>query len=107
MRGKTIPIDGTSMPGNGLPDETELQKEIDQEYVLDPLQDAEVKAELDLRQKLAQYVGESGAKIYIYDLDEKTTTGGTTYLEVLNLSDTNHDELMDRLRDITGVVNLN
>lgn len=85
---------------SGLPDDEELALAEELAYQSDPVEIAEDKAELELRDKMAQYIGESGAKIYIYDMDEKGANGSGVFIEKMLLSDLEHDELMERLRDV-------
>lgn len=66
----------------------------------DPIEEAEQKEELQLRNAMAQFMGESGAKLYIYDMNEKSANGAGVFVEKLALTDHDHDEILERLRDV-------
>lgn len=66
----------------------------------DPIEEAEQKEELQLRNAMAQFMGESGAKLYIYDMNSKSANGAGVFVEKLALTDHDHDEILERLRDV-------
>jgi hypothetical protein len=82
---QTVEIDGELL---NMPDDN------------DPIEEAEEKEELQLRNAMAQFMGESGAKLYIYDMNSKSANGAGVFVEKLTLTDHDHDEILERLRDV-------
>lgn len=85
----------------GLPDDDELRLEEDQEYaVYDALDEVESEEEQSLRDKLVQFRGQTGAKIYVYDLEGVNGNAHGTFLETLALDDFDSYQLLERLKNL-------
>lgn len=79
---------------------------IDQEALLErhaetlsPLEEARIMEEKELVSAMAQFAGDSGAKLYIYRVDGADQRSGE-FIESFAAFDMSHDELMNRLRDV-------